>query len=141
MDTLPRQQVKLVSLRIGSCGSYNRGADDLREQRITDLLGDLVLHRKHVVQFTVVGLREQVKPVAGLDELRGYPNAVAGASHRSLENVSDVEQLADFPEVLVLPLECERRGAAGDLQVRDLREQVEQLLGQAFGEICLVAFR
>ena len=80
-----------------------------------------------------------MEPVAGLDQLRRHPDPVAGTAHRTLQNVSDVEQLADFPEVLVLPLECERRSTAGHLKVIDLRENIEQLLRQALGKIRMIA--
>ena len=55
-----------------------------------------------------------------------------------LEEMVDAELLGDHAQVLVLPLELERRGSPDDAQLRDLREQSEEFLGEPVGKVLLV---
>ena len=86
----------------------------------------------------VVGLRPEMEAVRRLHELRRDAHVVARLAHAPLEQRRHVELLADDAQVLVLALELERRRAARDPQLRDLGQGVEQLLGEAVGEVLLV---
>ena len=79
--------------------------------------------------------------VGGPDELRGDPQLLAGLPHAALQDVRDVELLADHPQVFVPSLELKRRGAPDHAQLGQLRQQVEQLLRQAIREVFLVLAR
>ena len=86
----------------------------------------------------VVGLRPEVEAVRHLHELRRDPHLAPRLAHAPLEQRRHVELLADDPQVLVLALELEGRRATRDPQLRDLGQDVQQLLGQAVGEVLLV---
>jgi hypothetical protein len=115
--------------------------EQLEAERRDHGFGDLVLHREHVGELAVVGLRPEVVAVGGIDEPGGDAHLVAGLAHAAFEQRSDVELLADAPHILVLSFEGEGRRARGDVQPRHLGEQVEQLLGEAVGEVLLVGGR
>ena len=121
------------------------GLRRLPEQRDLELLdhrrGDLVLHREDVVELPVPGVRPQVRVRARLDQLRGDAHLVAGPAHRAFEDVRNIEPLGDLRDLHVLALVRERRGARDHAQLRDLRQQVQQLLGDPVGEILLVLVR
>ena len=61
-----------------------------------------------------------------------------GAAHAALEHRGHVELLADRAQVLAPALEREARRARRDAQPLDLREGVQDLLGDAVGEVLVV---
>jgi hypothetical protein len=65
-------------------GALKAGRLDVPGQGGDDLLGDIVLHREHVVEFAVVTLGPQVMSGGGIDQLRGDAHAVAGLTHAAL---------------------------------------------------------
>ena len=119
-----------------------RGGDLRRKQleleRGDHRLRDLVLHREDVGELAVVGLRPEVVAVGGADELGCDADLVAGLAHASLEDRRDIQLGGDGPHVFVLALEREGGGSRGHVQAGHFCEQVEQLLGEAVGEIILV---
>ena len=76
--------------------------------------------------------------VGGTDQLGGYPDSITGALHTALEYVCHVQRIGNAANVLVLPLVGETRGASRDFQFRDLRQHVQQGLGQAVRKILVV---
>ena len=99
---------------------------------------DLVLDRKDVVEAAIVCCRPQVRVRAGVDELRGDAHPVAGLPHRTLEHVRDIELLGDLADLQVLASEGERRGARDHPQFGNVRQQVQELLGDAVGKVLVV---
>ncbi len=68
VDALASQQVKVVGLDIGLCDDRQRAvALQFCLERFADQGSNLVLHREHVGEVAVVGLREQVEAVTRLD--------------------------------------------------------------------------
>ena len=63
------------------------------------------------------------------------------AWEHSLQNMLDIELLADLSEFDVLSPEEERRGATGDLQAGHVGQRIDDLLGQAVAEILVVLVR
>ncbi len=76
-----------------------------------------------------------------MDQLRRDAHGRARLAHRPLQDVVDAERVADPAQVLVLALECKRRGAPGNLEFLDGGERIEDLLGDAVGEIFLLGIR
>ena len=113
--------------------------DDL--QRGGHVRGDVVLDDEDVPHRAVVGVRPQVETVGDADELRRYAHRVALPPDTALEHVGDVEHVADEAQVFVLALEAEGGGTAGDLQVRYLRELVQEFFGEAVGEVLVLRVR
>ena len=130
---------EVISSSIGGRVALQPGAPALHLQlglqRVGDGLADLRLDREGVVELAVVGLGPDVEAVLHADQLGGHPQPVAVAPDAALDHVGDAQPLADLAQVLVLALEIEGRGAAGDLQVRHLGQAVDHLLGQPVGEI------
>ena len=136
---LQGEVVRLRVLWLGTC--RERRAEQGQLQRLDHLACNVVLHGEDVVERAVVGLRPEVRTVGGPDELRGDPHLLAGLPHAALQDVRDVELLADHPQVFVPSLELERRGAPDHAQLGQLRQQVEQFLRQAIREVFLVLAR
>ena len=138
---LRAEQELVVGLAVrGPMGFGERlGGQQLHLQRVDDRGGDLVLQLEDVRDLAVVGLRPQVRTVGRPDQLGGDPERVAGFPDTALEHVVDAERLRDRRDVGVLVLERERRGPRDHPELRQLREQVQQLLGQAVGKVLLVA--
>src|SRR5262249_31833501 len=86
-------------------------------------------------------LRPHVRAARCLDQLSGDADAVAFLAYAALEDVCDVELLADAAQVVALSLEGKRRGTANDAQAVDVRQRVEDLLGYAVGEVFLIPGR
>lgn len=82
-----------------------------------------------------------MKPVGDLNELRRDPDPAACLSNTPLQDVVDIELLADLPEFDVFSAEKERRGAARDLQAGDVGEHIDDLFGQPVAEILVLLVR
>ena len=100
--------------------------------------GDLALHLEDVLDVAVIGLRPDVHSAVGPYQLGAHTDGGAGAAHAALEQVRDPQVAADFRRRDLLSLEVERRGACDHLQVRNLREPVDQFLGEPVGEVFLI---
>ena len=74
----------------------------------------------------------------GVDQLGRDAQPVAGFAHGALEDVRDVQLAGNLRQLNVLALVRKRGAAGGHLQRRDLGEEVQQLFGQAVGEIFLI---
>ena len=74
----------------------------------------------------------------GIHQLRGDPHAVAFLAHIAFDQVADAEALADLADVLAAVLEREGRGAGDDLQLRAIRQAIDELFGQAVAEVLVV---
>ncbi len=121
---------------------FGRGWRLRLEQRAAqfdhDRLRDVVLHGEDVRQLAVVGLRPEMRVRRHLDQLRGDPHAIAGLADAALEQVRDAELLGDRRDVGARALEAPRRRARRHAQALDLREDVQQFLGQSVGEVLVL---
>ena len=59
-------------------------------------LSDLVLHVENVSEVAVVALGPDMIASQGLDQLCGYPDAVAGFAQAALKDIPDTEVASDF---------------------------------------------
>jgi hypothetical protein len=140
LQALPAQvsagaELELIGVRIprypdGPDGSVQPGL-----QRVGDGIGDLGLDREGVDHLAVVGLGPEMEAVPDADQLGGHPQVLALPPHAAFHHVGHAQPPADLAQVFILVLEIERRRAPGDLQVGDLGKAVDDLLGQAVGEI------
>ena len=112
--------------------------DELHLQRTGDRLGDVVLNGEDVDQLAVVAFRPQVIAVLGVDELRRHAYAASRAADAAFENVRDAERFRDPADVLFLAAKGEGGRARGDLEAGDVRQQVDDLLGQSVAEVLVV---
>ena len=69
--------------------------------------------------------------VGAIDELSCDAHTAAGLANASLEHVSDIQLRSNLSDVCVPTLEGERRRTSDHLQIRRLRQQVQDLLGNA----------
>src|SRR5688572_8954725 len=82
-----------------------------------------------------------MKAVRNVDELRRDSDAVARLANTSLQNVIDIELLADHAEFDVLSPEREGRGAAGDLQAGEVSQRIDYFFRQTVAEVFVVLVR
>ena len=137
-----RLQQSLISGQARLVLHERRGRSGKRHfQRGRDGLGDFVLHVEQVRHLAVIALRPEVIAVARVDELRGDAEARPGSPHAAFENGGDAQRVGDLANVLGLALEREGRRARGHLQPRDLRQEIDDLLGQAVAEVLVVLVR
>ena len=125
-----------VLRRRASCGSPV--AAEREAQPVSDRRGDLVLHREDVLDHAVVAVGPELVAVGGIHQLHRNAQAGARASQRSFKHGGNTQLGTHRTQVLVLPLEGERRTATGDAQPGNLRERIENLLGHAIGEHLVV---
>src|SRR3546814_19372819 len=107
----------------------------LHLQRIDDAAGDVVLDREHVLHLAVVGFRPEVRVGSGIDQLRRDAHVLAGAAYAAFEYRADAQLSRHGGDAGLLALEHERGGARRDLELRQLRQQVEDFLGDAVAEV------
>ena len=108
-------------------------------QRRGNGIGDIGLYRKDVGQIALVRLRPQLEPVAGVDKLDEDAHAVAGLAHAAFEQVLHMEGAGDRLRVEIFALEGEGRAARGDAQGSPRGERIQELVGNAVGEIVVRA--
>ena len=138
----PPLQGEVVGFRVHWRGArHRRRAEQGELQRLDHLARNVVLHDEDVVERAVIRLRPEVVAVRRLDQLRRDADLVAGLAHAALQDVRDVELLRHFLDVDLLALELEGRGARGNPQIGELRQQVQQLFRQAVREVFLVLAR
>ena len=134
-------QVELVGLevarRVALAAPFGRAGEGALE-RLRDLARDLVLDREDVLEAPLPGLRPQVVAVAGTDQLRGHPHAVAGLAHAALEDRLDRELAADLARVDAAVAEAEGGRARGHAQAAHAAHRIDDLLGQPVAEPVLV---
>ena len=125
-------QVEIVRLQI-----RRRGLDAHQRalQRRRDRTRDLVLHREDAFQLAVVRVRPQMIAVADADQLRGDTQRVPFASDAAFEERTDLQFLAQFADAQVLSAQREYGRARGDAEPLDVGQRVDQLLGDAVGEV------
>ena len=79
-----------------------------------------------------------MEAVACPDQLCGNPHLVTGALHTAFQYVRNFECFGDVLDAEVLVLEREARCPRRHLQVRNLREHVQECLGQPVRKIFIV---
>ena len=135
-------QIGLVSFQIGRAAGPGVTHRLLRLVAL-ELGGDgernLVLDGEDVVDLALEGFGPDVVAVFGIDKLRGDANPVAGLTHAALKHGVYVERPADLRDVLVLAFELKGRGSGRDLETLGLGQHIQNLLGDAIGEILLIA--
>ena len=75
------------------------------------------------------------------NQLNRHTQAIVGLADAALEQRLHVELCANGPDVLAFAAELKGRGARGHAQAIDVRERVDELLGQALTEVFLVVTR
>jgi hypothetical protein len=70
-----------------------------------------------------------------LDQLRRDPHGITRLAHGTFQHVCHVQRARDLGDPDLLALECERRGARGHLQLRNLGEQIQQFFGDTVGKV------
>jgi hypothetical protein len=103
--------------------------DERRRQGIDDGFDDFVLDREDVGQLAIVTLGPYVITVRHAAQLRGDPDAAAGATHAALENGIDVQVVSDLLNVDVAAAKPERRCPRCDSEPAQANERVDQFLG------------
>ena len=102
-----------------------------------DRLRNLLLHREHVLESSVVAVRPD-HTLFGIHQLYSNPEPVPGTPDASFEHVLHVQQLADGANAEPLPLERKRRRSAGDGDSLDLAENADELVGKAVAEMLIL---
>ena len=111
------------------------GPDDLGGDGGGQVGRDLVLHREEIADVAVVAAGPEL--LAGLrrDQLGGDADLGSGAPHRTLDQIGGVDLPRDQAGADVVALEGEGRVAAQHAIEGLQRQRVDQILGQAVGEI------
>ena len=102
---------------------------------------DLVLHGEDVLQLPVEPVGPEVIAGAHVHELRRHAQPLPGLPHAPFEHGADAELAADLPHVGVLAPVGEGAGARRDVERRDLRQGVQDLLGHPVAEVLGVRVR
>ena len=65
----------------------------LQLQRGNDLLCKFVLNGENIGEFSIEPVGPDMPAIAGIDQLGGDPDPVAGLAHAAFEHVADAERL------------------------------------------------
>jgi hypothetical protein len=116
----------------------DRAAEQCGLQGAGNRRGDLRLHREHVLQPALIGLRPELAAVGRIDQRRDDADRVALLAHGALQQRRHPQPVADRGRIVLLrAAELERGIAADHLQVAYLAERGDQLFRQAVGKIVL----
>src|SRR6185369_17925783 len=85
--------------------------------------------------LAIVFLRPAVIPVTRIDQLRSDAHVVAGTLHTAFEHVRNTERFTDLAQVLRLALERKSRRAPRNLEPWNLRQRVEDFVGDSVAEV------
>src|SRR5690349_23492693 len=130
-DVVTRLQESLVRGQAGLVLLARRGrSGKLHVQRRGDGCRDLVLHGEYILHLTVVTLRPEMAAVGRRDQLRADANAITDAAHASFENRRHTQRFGYLADVDLFASERESRSPCDYLQPWNLRQQVDDLLGQ-----------
>jgi hypothetical protein len=77
--------------------------------------------------------------IGGVDELRRDADAASRAPDASLEHHGDAERVGDPANVVCLTAKRKRRRAGDHFQSRHVREEVDDLFGEAVAEVIIVS--
>ncbi|GBF31607.1 hypothetical protein MnTg04_01569 [bacterium MnTg04] len=102
---------------------------------------DFFLDFENIIELPVISLRPNVITVRHADQLGGNAYLITGFSDTAFEHMIDIELAADFPQVDIPPLVIKRRSPAGDFQVLDVGQHIQQFFGQAIGKIFVLDIR
>ncbi len=131
-----RLQHQVVRLRV----DRGRGAQarELHLERARDRRGNLVLHLKHVGQRIVVVVRPDLCTGAGVHQFHHHPHLIGFALDAAVQEVGDVQRLADgFRDFVAVAIV--RRRVPGNHRERGiLAERVGEFLGDAVAEVALL---
>src|SRR5205823_1350263 len=83
--------------RFLNCRLFTRR--DFGLEVVGDRVRDLALDCKNICQIAVVAFRPKMRVCPGVNQLRGYANAVPGALHAAFEHVRNAELLGDLAQV------------------------------------------
>ena len=138
-DVAPAQEA-LIGIDPGGAAllAVEPGHVQLHPQGEGHVPRDAVLHREDVAQLARIGLRPQMGPVFGTDQLCGDAQLTPVAAYAAFQQIRHVQRTADRTQVVVPAPERGTGRATHHAQGGRLRQLVSDLLGQAIGEIALV---
>ena len=116
-------------------------AQDASPQRRGHASRDFVLDRKHVVERAIEPLRPAVVPAGDFYQLDRDAQPIIGLPDAALEQRFNVELAPHFAHVRAGVPKLKRRRSCGHAKAIDLRERVDEFLGQPFAQVVLVAIR
>ena len=141
VHALAAAQEQLVGLDAGRQAMHRAAfarVERAAAQQCRHFLGDLVLHGEHIGRRALEFLRPLVIAAGDVDELHRDAQSPAGLAHAAFEQAADAEFASHFAQV-VCAVELERRAARGHAQPLDVRQGVDQFLGETLAEEILVA--
>ena len=100
-------------------------------QRLRHLDRDLVLHHEYLARRPVEAHRPDVGAALGIDQLRGHAQLGTVALYAAFEQVAGTEFAPDLARVSGAVAKCERRRARDDVEFGEVRDLVQDGLGDA----------
>jgi hypothetical protein len=110
----------------------------LDRQRSGDVLRNRVLHREHVLEFSVVALGPEMHAARGVDELRRNSHSITSSSHAALQEVANAQFTGDLLRVRGLAFESQDRVARDNREIGEAAEGRNEILGDTVAEILLL---
>ncbi len=107
-------------------------------ERSGDGARDVVANGEDALDLPVIAFGPEFAPGQGIDQLRRYAQVLIGALDASIDNVMNTQIFAHLPDVRRLALVGKACRARHDQKLGNLRQAVDQLLGNSIGKILLV---
>src|SRR2546426_10834431 len=102
-----------------------------------DRLRDLILNGKHVSEVAVEPLGPSLDSRLCIHELRGDPDPIAKPAHTAFDDITHAQLPAYLTHVYCPAFVAKRGIARDDRQVREIRQAVDDVLGDPVAEIFL----
>lgn len=126
--------VRLVSGRDAAKPPLFATRQSAARERRRNADGDLVLNVKDVIESRIESLGPATVAGVDFDELHVDAKAITGLVHAPFEQCAHAQPISNRPHVSAELPELKRRGASRDAQAIDVRECVDELVGQTLAQ-------
>ncbi len=120
-----------------SFGIFSNVHLNLCEERRNDLLGDLILQIKNVLQFTVILLSPYVVSQIPVNQLSSDPDTISRLANATFKDVTNSKLSADLLDIYHNSSICKARVAGNNKQPRRAGQRCNNVLSEAIREIFL----
>src|ERR671911_2724857 len=141
IEGLPPAEIEIVRLDASGSRLIDCALFLLRQhhsQCADDVLCDLVLYGKHILQLPVVTLGPETVSISYIDELHDDPEPVTGLPDTPFQHGTHAELVPDVADVLILPLVGERRRPGGNAKRLNLGQRSDDFLCYTLAEVILI---
>jgi len=111
------------------------GVGQLHAKSIYNGSRNVVLNGKDIGHLAVAAFRPELTPISHVDQLRVNSEPGTCCAHAAFEHGSNLQLFGNLTKVLTGRTKLKRRRSRRDAKAGNSRQSIDDLLGQAIGEI------